>query len=155
MIKDQTKIEVKIPSVSLTKFQKKVVDLGFEFIDNSQKFMFNKRLAEAKLEILSQLRTTDNKGQFAIVSAMLARNIVQVCDRLLAFSRSQALSSAVVQQVAAIQTSASQILGPLTSSPGVLPGYSNLPSSTKVFDNELLDILISNAAFKLKYETDL
>lgn len=104
--------------------------------------------------MLQNLRKYDEKGQYTVASAVLAKNIMQVCDRLQQFTRFQPLPAASVQKTSNMLSAATQVLNSITSSGVSLPVYVSLPGSTRVYDNDLQDILMASAAFKLKYDTD-
>lgn len=154
MIRDQASIEVKAPSVNLSRFQKRVIDSSFEVIDNFQKFKFNQRLAEAKLYVLKSLKTFNDQGLFSPICLNLAKNIVHICERLQIFSRTNPIGTNESNRISSILTSAQQELSSMASASIGIHPYASLPSSSKVYENELLDLMLANAAFKLKYDTD-
>lgn len=154
MIRDQARTEVKAPMISLNRFQKKSIDSSFETIDNLEKYLFNQRLVETKLFVLKNLRNFDSKGQFTAACINLAKNIIELCEKLQNYTRINSFNHIATQNIASTLASAQHELNLMVSANLNIPPYANLKSHTIVFENQLLDILLSNSAFKLKYETD-
>lgn len=146
--------QLKAPSVCATVFSKRQVDSSYSTVDNIAKYSFNKRLLEAKHHAMVELSAIDLGDQFAETICCLAKHVQSVAVKLKAFASRSTVSPADCHDVDRMMANSSSTADRCLSRFGDRCGYLSLPSHTKVFDNELLDVLLANAAFKLKYGTD-
>jgi hypothetical protein len=139
--------------VNHSRFQKKPIDPSFEVIDNGQKFLFNKRLNECKLRCLLELNQCNGNKQYTMPCVFLSKNIQETNSKLIGFSRNVPNSAFEQQELESVKRSAESISNAARSDFN-LPRYAGESCRTSVDGNEILDILLSKAAFDLKYETD-
>lgn len=147
VIKDQSKQAVQAPAVSLSRFVKKRVDGSYENVDNKQKFLFNKRLVEAKLQVVFDLARYNDKEQLSLPTVYLAKDILDTIQRMLRFSPKDT-------ELSTQQRSVEALLQATLHSITLAPKFISESGRTQVGGNQILDLLLASAAFKLKYKTD-
>lgn len=138
----------------MTQFQKRVIDSSYRVIDNDQKFTFSLRLAEAMHHMLRELASLDGTGEFSVTCYFLAKCTLDCCSKLTAYASRALANSADLNSMEQIRSTADTVYGDLRSRLGASVAYLHLPVDSSVYSNELLDILLAKAAFKLKYSTD-
>lgn len=135
-------------------FQKRLIDSSYQAIDNSQKFTFSLRLAQAMDHMLRELSALDGTGQFSVTCYFLGKRILDACSKLKAYASRAAAHSADLSSLEQIQSTADRVCADLHSRLLASVAYLHLPADSSVYGNELLDLLLANAAFKLKYNAD-
>jgi hypothetical protein len=135
-------------------FQKRLIDSSYQVTDNSQKFTFSLRLAEAMDHMLRELSALNGTRQFSVTCYFLAKRILDACSKMKAYASRAAAHSADLSSLEQVRSTADRVCSDLHSSLLASVAYLQLPTDSSVYGNELLDLLLANAAFKLKYNTD-
>lgn len=144
--------------MSLSTFEKTKIDQLYENIDNLARYQFCKRLTQVKVKVILDLAQYNEQGQHAGCLVFMIRDVRAQVHKLLA------AISLLRQQLDAQteQTDCNRIQDAVGSLEQVClkqlvpqPAYLS-HSGNKVLGsgNTIIDILMGNSAYKLKYETD-
>ena len=139
-------------------FDKTNIDPSYQQITNLSKYQFTRRLTELKLKVIQDLAQHNDAGQHAACLVFMIRDLREQCHKL-----KQAASSlrqevdlhreqSDLQRWTAQVSSLEQIcLGQISPQPRFL---NHSGSRVLASGNSILDILMANSAYKLKYQSD-
>ena len=135
-------------------FPKQVVDPFFDDIDCWPKFLFYKKLVEAKLFVLRRLERLDSRADHSICCIFVSRSCSEVSRKLLSFATRLEDRFEEIAQIHRLLDYSVQLENGLLQAPGALPSYINERPKKLLKNNELQDILKAQSALKIKYEVD-